>query len=225
MIRDSLVERFQKLRKDPMEFLKAVHTRDEVDRKNPIKRFPWEKAYVQFLVKMWLRERLLVVPKSRRMTASWTFIALYTWDTMFNVARTTAFVSKKEDDSDELVKRSVFIIENLDKDIVPKEIIPKYNPSFCQLEFPEISSKIMGFPSGADQLRQFTFSGIFADEMAFWDNAEQMFSASFPTIEGKGEDQGGRFTGVSSPQAGFFQRLVFDQLDDKESLEAEYENS
>lgn len=177
------------------------------------------------MVKIWLKERLLLVPKSRRMTASWTFIALYTWDTMFNIGRTTAFVSKKEDDSDELVKRSIFIIENLDNEIVPKEIIPKYKPSFCKLEFPELDSKIMGFPSGADQLRQFTFSGIFADEMAFWDNAEQMFSASFPTIEGKKENEGGRFTGVSSAQAGFFQRLVFDQINDKEALESDYENT
>jgi hypothetical protein len=67
---------------------------------------------------------------------------------------------------------------------------------------------IQGFPQGADQLRQFTFSGILADEMAFWNDAQEMYSASFPTLEG-----GGRFTAISSPGAGFFKALVFDQLD------------
>lgn len=145
---------------------------------------------------------------------SWTCIALSLWDAMFHSGRNWAFVSKKETDSDELIKRAVFILENLDHDIIPKEIIPKYEAIFGRLSFPEISSQIHGFASGADQLRQFTFSGILADEMAFWDDAEQMFSASFPTIEGKNGLEGGKFIGISSPAPGFFQRLVFDRLDE-----------
>jgi len=44
--------------------------------------------------------------------------------------------------------------------------------------------------------------------MAFWSDAEKMYSASIPTLEG-----GGKLTGVSSPAPGFFKRLVFDTLD------------
>lgn len=148
------------------------------------------------------------------MKLSWICIGLYTWDTTFRIGRHNAFVSKKEDDSNELIKKAAFILENLDYEQIPKEFIPKWELTFNKLQFPETSSILQGFPSGADQLRQFTFSGIFADEMAFWDDAEKMYSASIPTLEG-----GGRFTGVSSPAPGFFKSLVFDQLDQETQSE------
>lgn len=215
-----LLDRIRKIRNDPWEFLKAVRTLDAVDKKNPIKQFPIHREYLKLFVRVWQRERLLLVPKSRRMSMSWTCIALSLWDVMFHAGRSWAFVSKKEEDSDDLVKRAVFIIENLDNEIIPKEFIPAHVPVYCNLKFPEIHSHIQGFASGADQLRQFTHSGIFADEMAFWDNAEAMFNAAFPTIEGKEGEEGGKFVGISSPAPGFFQKMVFDKLDehDEESV-------
>lgn len=139
---------------------------------------------------------------------TWTNVALYLWDTMFNVGRANAIVSKKEDDSNELIDRAEFVYDNLDGNRYPRELLPKKARKYGILEFPEISSKLMGFAQGADQLRQFTFSGIMADEMAFWPDAQKMYSASFPTLEG-----GGRFTAISSPAPGFFKALVFDRLD------------
>lgn len=139
---------------------------------------------------------------------TWLNIILYVWDTTWHIGRHNAFVSKKEDDSNEIVKKAAFILDNLDQSKIPKEFIPKFELTYNKLYFPETNSIIQGFASGADQLRQFTLSGIFADEMAFWDDAEKMYSASVPTLEG-----GGRFTGVSSPAPGFFKRLVFDELD------------
>jgi hypothetical protein len=139
---------------------------------------------------------------------SWTTIGLFVWDTIFNKARHQAFVSKKEDDANELVLRAKFIVDNLDKTRLLGDLIPKYNFKFNVLEFPEILSKIQGFPQGADQLRAFTFSGIFGDESAFWEYAEKFYSASFPTLDG-----GGRMTLVSSPAPGFFKKLCFDAMD------------
>lgn len=207
----AILARYRELRSDPWEFLKCVRTLDQVDRVNPIKPFPVHLDYLQFFARVWLKERLILVPKSRRMKFSWTCIGLYTWDTMFNIGRHQAFVSKKEEDSDELVKRSHFIMENLDLTKFPKELIPKYEYVQNKLRFPELNSIIQGFPSGANQLRQYTFSGILGDEMAFWDDAALMYSNSYPTIEG-----GGRFTGISSVAPGFFQKLVFDRLEQKE---------
>jgi hypothetical protein len=203
-----LLERYRKMREDPIEFLKCVRTLDQVDRDTPVKPFPIHLKYIQFYIRYWQRKRLIAVPKSRRMKMSWTNISLYVWDTMFNLGRHQAFVSKKEDDSDELIKRAKFIIENLDEKLFPKELRPKHDYTFGKLKFPELESLMQGFASGADQLRQFTFSGILADEMAFWENAQAMYSGSFPVIEG-----GGRFTAISSAGPGFFKRLVFDKLD------------
>lgn len=208
------LERIRLIRNDPWEFLKGCRTLDQVDRANPIKLFPVHRDYLKIFTRVWQARRLILVPKSRRMSMSWTCIALSTWDCMFHGGRNWAFVSKKETDSDELIKRSDFILNNLDHDIIPKAIVPKWETVFGRVSFPEINSQILGFASGADQLRQFTFSGILGDEMAFWDNAEQMFAASFPTIEGKEGIPGGKFVGISSPAPGFFQRMVEDRLDE-----------
>jgi hypothetical protein len=202
------LENYKRYRADAWAFLtECVFTLDQVDKENPIKLFP-DKNYLRYFVKVWQRYPLLAVPKSRRMTMSWTEISLIVWDTIFNKGRNWAMVSKKEDDANELVMRAKFIIDNIDRNKLPKELLPKYQHKFCVLNFPELHSKIQGFPQGADQLRQFTFSGIFGDESAFWEQAQEFYSASFPTIDG-----GGKMHLISSPAPGFFKKLVFDQLD------------
>jgi hypothetical protein len=203
------LEKLTLYRTDPWAFCTdCVYTLDQADEKEPVKKFPSHFDYLKLYTRVWQKERLIAVPKSRRMFISWVNIALYTWDTAFHIGKFNAFVSKKEDDADELVKRSKFILDNIPEDKLPRQFIPKYEYVFGKLRFPEINSMIQGFPQGADQLRQFTFSGIFGDEMVFWENAQAMYAASFPTLEG-----GGRFTAVSSPGPGFFRRIVFDQID------------
>lgn len=215
-LRDSDPEMFQRvmaIRQDPWEFCRqAVYTLDQTDQSNPIKRHPAETEmgpYLKLYTRIWQRERFLLVPKSRRMFMSWQNLALYTHDALWHIGRHHAFVSKKEDDADDLIKRAKFILDNIPESVIPRELIPRYEYVFCELRFPELESKIQGFPHGADQLRAYTFSGILADEMAFWPDAQKMYSSAMPTLEG-----GGRFTGISSPGPGFFKHLVFDTLDE-----------
>lgn len=205
----ALLQRYAQIRQDPWVFLeKCVFTLDQADKACPIKSFPCHLDYLRVYTRCWQRYPKILVPKSRRMVMSWTNIALYTWDTLFHQGRFNAFVSKKEEDSAELVKRAEFIYDHIPQDVIPRDLLPRKKSRYGVLEFPDINSKIEGFAQGADQLRQFTFSGIFADEMAFWENAQKMYSSAVPTLEG-----GGRFTGVSSPAPGFFKLLVFDLLE------------
>lgn len=205
---DEQVAQYLRYRDNPWAFLsECVFTKDQVDRVTPMKLFP-SRDYLRFYSKLWSRYPLIACPKSRRMTMSWATIGLYVWDTIFHKGRFQAFVSKKEDDAHELVSRAKFIVDHIPPDKLARELVPKYNDKFNVLDFYELDSKIQGFPQGADQLRQFTFSGIFGDESAFWEQAQAFYSASFPTIEG-----GGRMTLVSSPAPGFFKKLVFDALD------------
>ncbi len=191
-------------------------TKDEVS-SEPIKLLP-DKEYLRLYCKVWEICPLLAIPKTRRMTFSWTTIALYTHDFIFKPVRSFAFVSKKEDDANELVLRAKFILDHIPEDKIPRNLIPAYHYTFNNLKCPEMDSKIQGFPQGADQLRQFTFSGVFGDESAFWDDAEEFYSATFPTIDG-----GGRMTLVSSVAPGFFKRLCFDAMDVKGDINiAEY---
>jgi hypothetical protein len=204
----SHLDNYLRYKEDPWAFLmECVYTKDQVDIKTPIKLLP-NREYGELYCKIWQKYPLLAVPKTRRMTMSWYTIALYTWDTIFHAGRLNAFVSKKEDDANELIERARFIVDNIPPDKLPRELVPKYKPKFNVLDFYEIGSKIAGFPQGADQLRQFTFSGIFGDESAFWEQAQEFYSASFPTIDG-----GGRMTLVSSPAPGFFKKLCFDAMD------------
>lgn len=197
-----------KIRTDPWEFLKHVKTLDQVDKKNPVKNFPIDLSYLRLYAHVWLYESKILVPKSRRMKMSWINIALVLWDCLFHSGRSWALVSKKEEDSNALVKRALFIYEELKKDPEIGPFLPAHTEKWCTLRFPEINSEIGGFPSGADQLRQYTFSGLMFDEMAFWEHAQKAYAASMPTTEG-----GGKLIGISSPAPGFFKRLVFDQLE------------
>lgn len=201
-------------RAEPWHFLReCVSTLDQVDQSHPIKPFPAYLEYLELFAHVWHRKKLIAAPKSRRMTFSWSCIALYLADTIFNQGRFNGFVSKKEDDSAELVERAEFIYRRIPEWRLPTALLPKLkNDKMTKsppvLDFEELNSKIQGFPMGANQLRQFTFSGLFGDEAAFWEEAQQFYSSSQPTLEG-----GGRLTLVSSRSPGFFKKIVFDQLD------------
>lgn len=202
---------------DPWAFLcDCCFTRDQVDMKRPVKPFPREWDYLHLYVKLWAKHRRLAVPKSRRMFMSWCNIGLYLWAALFSEGQDFAFVSKKEDDAAELVKRAEFIYDNIPRSKIPRELLPRKETKAkpAALIFPDINSKIQGFPMGADQLRSYTFSGILGDECAFWEEAQKFYSASVSTTEG-----GGRMTLISSRHPGFFQRLVYDRLDDEDALD------
>jgi len=122
-------------------------------------------------------------------------------------------ISKKEEDSDDLVRRCKFIYDNLDSKIIP--IKPLANYKYTELSFPEIDSVIKGFPSGSDQLRQRTCSRIWGDEFAFWENGEAALVAMKPTIEG-----GGQIALISTRSirfSGFFKKIIEDTIDDRDA--------
>ena len=209
--------RYELFRGDPWAFLThCVFTHDEVDQDNPIKPFPVHLDYLRFLVVMWMRKKKLAIPKSRRLTVSWTFIALGLWDSIFHKGRSWAFVSKKEEDSKELVQRAKFIYDNIPPEMIAPALLPKLKRGEMQasppvMEFAEIHSKIMGFPSGQNQLRQRGFSGLFFDEVAFWEEAEAAYASAEPTVKG-----GGRMVMVSTRFPGFFKKIVYDKLNEKD---------
>ncbi len=216
---EEALRKYQLYASDPWEFLKhCVFTHDEVDAENPVKRYPAHLLYLHFMVLMWKTFKLLAIPKSRRLTVSWTFIALALWDCLFHKGRSWAFVSKKEEDSKELVARAEFIYQHIPESEIPRELLPplkrgamQTSPPVMEFEFGKISSKIQGFPQGGNQLRQRGFSGILEDECAFWEEAEAAYASAKPTIDG-----GGRMVMVSTRYPGFFKKIVYDQLDRKD---------
>jgi len=226
---EDAIKRFITYKNDPWLFLsECVFTKDQAD-DGKIKPYPVELEYLRLIVMLWQREKRLAVPKSRRMIMSWTMIPLALWDCIFHKGKEWAFVSKKEDDSSELVARAEFIFNRIPPDKIPHALLPTIqggkmtkSPPRLIFEFgnkqdkTQSESKIEGYPMGANQLRQFGFSGILGDEVAFWEGAEEFYSGAIPTLESvRSESGGGRMVLISSRAPGFFKRVVFDQVDNK----------
>lgn len=183
-----------------------VFTLDPHDKEKPTKRFP-DKPYLRYLVKRWVEEPLLLIPKSRQIMASWLFTALYLWDTQFHKGRYNYFQSKKEEDADYLVRdRAGFILENQPSFLWPKGFDPKKDITYCKINFASLRSCIHGIPEGGDQIRSKVPSGLLSDEAAFQPQFKESIEAVKPCITG-----GGRVTCLSSANPGFFQDLVEDR--------------
>jgi len=179
-----------------------VFTLDQADATNPVKPFP-NKSYLEFVTREWQQHPMLLVPKSRRMMLSWLMCWLHLWLAMFHPGRAVFIVSDKEQKSDELVRRCEFMYSSIPEGTILK---PTLRAKYCSLEFPGLDSYIMGLPSGAAQLRQYTASALLFDEFAFWNDAMETLGAARPTIDG-----GGRITIISSAQDGPFKKLCFDE--------------
>lgn len=191
-------------RKDPWYFLTHwVKTVDVHDKEKPVKPFP-DEEYLWTLTQYWIEYPRLLIPKSRQMTVTWLCCALYLWDAMFIPHRLTFFQSKKEEDADENLKRSLSIWKNLPKFM--RDWCP-IRDVFCKLTFTRNGSVIRGVPSGADHARQYTSSGYFSDEMVYQNDVDKVLASVGPTLTG-----GGRFTGVSSAGPSYFAQMVFDEV-------------
>lgn len=226
---------YEKCRRDPWYFMETwLFTLDSHDTDSPIKKFP-NLDYLKVLTYIWagpsiypqyrqdlkdlISEQemdeifgnwssLMAVPKSRQMKVSWWACAVYLWNAMFCEGANIFFQSKKEEDADNLIKRSKLMYDHLPFFLKRYQVNPgnRGEHTYCKLEFPEINSSIKGIPEGGDQIRMHTATGIFADEMAFQPSAEDAFTAAKPTIDG-----GGRFTAVSTANPGFFHLIVEDK--------------
>ncbi len=206
------VKAIRRYRASCLDFMReCVWTQDQVDKKNPVKQYPlnegWAK-YLEFIIEHMVKECLLAIVKHRRMIITWTYCAVTTWDAMFYEGRFNALVSKKEEDSDDLVRRCKFIYENIPADKLP--VKPSMTYKYTEMRFPETDSVIKGVASGQDQLRQYTCSRVGCDEMAFWPLARPTFTALKPTLDG-----GGQICLFSTRYPGFFQNVIDDTIDEE----------
>lgn len=188
-------------------------TQDQVDKQNPVKKFPGRDSlkapYLEFMMRQMQNEYLLAIVKNRRLLQTWEACIVTLHDAMFFEGRFCALISKKEEDSDELVRRCKFIYENIPRDKMP--IKPKMTYKYCTMYFPETDSTIKGLAQGADQLRQYTISRIVADEIAFWQKAKETYVGMKPTLQG-----GGKILLLSTRYPGFFKQIIEDNIDDED---------
>lgn len=163
--------------------------------------------YIEPIVKAWLKEKIVFIEKSRDMMVTWLIVTLYTWDVLYHRNRENIFQSDDSTKTLDLVKRAYFIWDNQ-----PSFLKNVHSAKFSAgqtrsgiLQVQDLNSTILGFPQGAEQIRQFHPSGIFTDEAAFQVKAEEAFTSVKPAIQA-----GGRYSAVSSANPGWFYKCCRD---------------
>lgn len=168
--------------------------------------------YIKPIVDAWMSSQYFAVEKSRDMSATWLLIALHTWDAMFHGGRQEILQSEDAFKTLELVQRAMVIYENTPKflrDVIGPAAYSKGTTKSGELYFTGQKSEILGLPQGADQIRQFHPSAIFADEAAFQNEAGATFAAIKPAIM-----MGGRYSAISSANRSWFELVCRDHTDD-----------
>ena len=182
-----------------------VWTLDEHDLLNPIKQLP-NKAYLKAITHIWTREQLVIIEKSRQMMISWLMAALHYWLAAYHSGQNVLVQSKKEDDSDLILRRMEFIHNHIPEDLRVPLVGGK--KTYCNMEFDGTHSKILGVSQNPEASRSQTASAIFSDETAFQDKAEEAYRAVRPAL-----GQTGKYTAVSTPNGKeFFWKLRSDIL-------------
>lgn len=200
----SLAANMQRWHSDPWAMIQdgVIWTLDQVDMQNPVKKFP-ANSWLEKVTREWEANKLLIIPKSRRMMISWLMIYLHLWLAMWHPGVAAFFVSESERKSADLIEKADFIFRHIPENVMLK---PKVRRKQCLIEFPGLDSYIMGIPEGENQLRQYTATALYFDEYSFWENPQATLAAAKPCTQG-----GGRLTIVSTPGKDCFYDLCFDQ--------------
>lgn len=178
-----------------------------------VRPFPIGRLYLWHLVRLWQRERLVVVCKPRQMIITWLACGLAVWDVLFHTGRLVILQSKKLEDAvgnrltgTGLLGRCKFILDH----IPYKELlVPKHDDLTQSLTFSH-NSGLLPIPQGAEMIRSHTASGWVCDEAAFQPEFEDAYTAAQRSI------QGGWALVVSTADlgdGGFFRKLYEDAAD------------
>lgn len=173
-----------------------AYTFDETDFDNSEKRFP-RKKYLAESAKILQEYRKSVWGKSRQLMLSWICCAFISWLVMFGSHRRAMIQSKKERDAQELLLRCVMVLKRL-----PTWLKVKFSPTKGEVNF-ENDSKIQAFPQGAEQVRSYVPSILFADESGFQAEYEEAHGAAMPMIGN------GYYMSVSTAEGGSFHERLF----------------
>ena len=166
-----------------------------------------------------MANKLNVILKARQLGFSWLVLHYAAWMLITMEGRTAIGLSQKEDDAKELVRRLGVILQNMpeliqeDKHQEDGWSGPVYVQTALEIKihFPSgLTSVFTGMPSAPGAGRSYTANLIILDEWAFQQNAEEIWTAGFPTIN---RPTGGQVIGLSTIDRGSFFEDVFTNPD------------
>ena len=140
--------------------------------------------FLHDLIKALYEEQFLIILKSRQMMITWLVVIYCMWEAMMNESILTIFVSYRQSEVQEMIKRAQFVYNNL--------------PPFLQLtigtsnkkemEFPTRNSRLLALPSVKQgSTRSYSASRIVMDEAAFIEGAEEFYAGARPSLADTGK--------------------------------------
>jgi hypothetical protein len=211
-LRDRLAEnRYKEISTESLQdpllwFTEFCYTYDPHDRENPIKRFgnvyykdrPDYKSYLATLISVIHENERVLIPKSRQMRVTWTVVGYFVWESIARPCSYTFFQSRKESDAGwgsmgreamkggfsqtpglSHLKRAKLIFERMPYSFGLKITCPKNPPKIIFSN----GSTLHAISQDSDAFRQYTATGILADEVAFQENARRAFTAAIPLLD------------------------------------------
>lgn len=163
-------------------------------------RFPAHE-YLRYIAHKFFTEPHFALDKSRQLLLTWLFSALYLWYIQYNHNEECVCQSKKEDIADtEIVQRADFIYQN-----EPCWLTPVVKYRYCKLFCPATNSKMLGIPSGGDQIRSKNPTRVYIDEAGFFEGEfEDCRTAAIACCKD--------VKLVSTPNAGQWDMFIHDKL-------------
>jgi hypothetical protein len=154
--------------------------------------FP-RKSYFVLLMDALMREKYLLIPKTREMVTSWTICGYITWLAQWHGPLTGIIQTVKEEKAKELIRYCTILTENQEPFLTERH--PIVSSTDLKIEWAS-GSRLFGIPGGEDQIRMYHPHVVVFDEMAAMEDAEQCWNTAYPVAS--------QMIGVSSARPGWF---------------------
>jgi len=155
--------------------------------------FP-RKPYFVPLFEAFLKEKHLLVPKSRTMMTSWSAVGYATWRAQWHnwdcIIQTDSLDKVKQ-----LMEYASQLYRYQPDFLKAMHPLETGDPLIRELRFAR-GGRVMSIPSGANKWRVFHPSLSMFDELAFMEDGEQAWNAALPAAQ--------QMIGISSAQASWF---------------------
>lgn len=201
---------WRRCKEDPWYFLKTYpRTKDQLDKEQPFKNFP-DVKYLAYLTDVYLTEKVVVVPKSRRTIATWHAVGFNLWDCLLWDGRTCGLQNEKDEKAQEMISMAALMYDSLPGWMKARSPMHR---SAKRLEFTARHSEMIALPQGADVVRMHTFSRLTSDEVGTQKYCPENYKAAVQTIIGRSMEKSGQLIYIGTAKDAWFELLVNDKLD------------
>ena len=201
---------WRRCREDPWYFIRSYpRTRDQLDPEAPFKRFP-DLKYLGVLTDLYLTERVVAVPKSRRTIVTWHAVAFNLWDCLFWDGRTCGFQNETQAKANEMIAMAALMYQSLPPWMQARS---PAKATVSRISFTARHSDLIALPKGPDVLRMFTFSRLTSDEVGQQEHCPETYKAATQTITGRSREKSGQLIYIGTAKDAWWELLVNDKLE------------